>query len=278
MATNRSKKTQALGKAAKEFVTLAHTYDPDKHTIAGWLASEKLDGVRARWINGKLYSRYQKEFPVPQAILDKIKLEINDVPADGELYAGRGTFQKLVSIVKNSASTEADYATVAYHVFDVVDDKLDYKSRMLKYLETKDVDNPEHFVKIVEFNKVNTVDDVVRLSDEIFEYNGEGLILRNPNVPYIFGRTKNLLKVKMNDTMEVEVIDHQHGEGRNEGRLGALICKTDSGRIVKVGSGLSDDIRNNPPDKGTIITIAYMGLTDLKVPRHPTFLAVRNYE
>jgi len=278
VATNRSKKTQELGKAAKEFVTLAHTYEPDKHDIKGWYASEKLDGVRARWINNKLVSRYQKEFPVPKEILDKIANEIGTNPVDGELYAGRGNFQKLVSIVKNGASTVEDYAPVAYHIFDVVDETLNYKERMLKYLETKDIDNPEHFTKIVEINQVNNVDDVIKLSEEIFEYGGEGLILRDPNVPYIYGRTKHLLKVKMIDTMEVEVIDHQQGEGRNEGRLGALICKTDAGRHVKVGSGLTDEIRQNPPGKGTIITISYMGLTDLKIPRHPVFLAVRNYE
>lgn len=278
MATDRSKKTQELSKSAKEFVTLAHTYDSDKHDITGWYASEKLDGVRARWVDGKLISRYKKEFPVPKEILEKIKVEIGDAPVDGELYAGRGNFQKLVSIVKNGASTVEDYTPVGYHIFDVVDDTLNYKERMLKYLSALDVDNPEHFTKVVEIDKINNVDDVIKLSEEVFEYGGEGLILRDPNVPYIFGRTKHLLKVKMIDTMEVVVIDHQQGEGRNEGRLGALICKTESGRHVKVGSGLTDEIRQNPPAKGTIVTISYMGLTDLKIPRHPVFVAVRNYE
>ncbi len=36
----------------RELLQLAHTYKPDKHKIAGWYISEKLDGTRCFWDGG----------------------------------------------------------------------------------------------------------------------------------------------------------------------------------------------------------------------------------
>lgn len=36
----------------RQFLMLAHDYDPKKHSILGWYMSEKLDGLRAWWDGG----------------------------------------------------------------------------------------------------------------------------------------------------------------------------------------------------------------------------------
>ncbi len=36
----------------RELLQLAHNYKPDKHKIAGWYISEKLDGTRCFWDGG----------------------------------------------------------------------------------------------------------------------------------------------------------------------------------------------------------------------------------
>jgi DNA ligase-1 len=46
-------------------------------------------------------------------------------------------------------------------------------------------------------------------------------------------------------------------------------------KVIKLGSGLSDDLRALPPKIGTIITFKYYGLTSKGNPRFPIFLRVR---
>ena len=47
---------------------------------------------------------------------------------------------------------------------------------------------------------------------------------------------------------------------------------------VKVGSGLTDEIRLFPPDPGSLVTFRFSGLTDSGAPRFPVFQTLRNYE
>lgn len=54
--------------------------------------------------------------------------------------------------------------------------------------------------------------------------------------------------------------------------IGALQCQLPNGKKFRVGSGLSDDLRNNPPAIGTVITFKYQELTRGGIPRFPSFL------
>ena len=36
----------------REFLMLAHKFNPKKHRIGGWYMSEKLDGMRCWWDSG----------------------------------------------------------------------------------------------------------------------------------------------------------------------------------------------------------------------------------
>lgn len=128
--------------AKREFLHLAHVYDEAKHGVAGWLMSEKLDGVRAFWDSGitrgmravnvpfantekdsryisqpyatGLWSRYGKVIHAPDWWLDKLP----PFQLDGELYMGRGMFQPLVSTVK-TLIPGAGWAYVKFMAFDV---------------------------------------------------------------------------------------------------------------------------------------------------------------
>ena len=50
---------------------LAKPYDPDKHNINGWIASEKLDGVRAFYDGKFLWSRTKKIRNAPEFFFKK---------------------------------------------------------------------------------------------------------------------------------------------------------------------------------------------------------------
>jgi len=128
--------------AKREFLQLAHTYNPKKHSINGWFISEKLDGMRGFWDGGitrgmpasavpwantakdarlkvqpvatGLWSRYGHVIHAPAEWL----AQLPGCPLDGELYAGRGNFQKLVSITKRM-DFSGDWDNVEYKVFDM---------------------------------------------------------------------------------------------------------------------------------------------------------------
>ncbi len=46
---------------------------------------------------------------------------------------------------------------------------------------------------------------------------------------------------------EAVVIGYEAGKGRNQGVCGALKCRMESGKVFKIGTGLNDAVRLNPP-------------------------------
>merc|ERR1711964_429570 len=77
-------------------VLLAAKYGAEKDDPKGWWMSEKMDGVRAYWSGSNFYSRSGNEFFAPEWFTAKLPKK----PLDGELWCGRGMFQKCVGFVK----------------------------------------------------------------------------------------------------------------------------------------------------------------------------------
>jgi DNA ligase-1 len=76
----------------------------------------------------------------------------------------------------------------------------------------------------------------------------EGIMIKDPDAVYECRRTTAWLKSKPFIEITLEVKDVEIGTGKNQGRLGALVCQgQDDGReiSVNVGSGFTDDLRNN---------------------------------
>lgn len=71
----------------------------------------------------------------------------------------------------------------------------------------------------------------------------EGIMINDYYGSYEFKRTNNLLKVKKMQTLDLEVIGFEEGEGRLAGTLGAILVRYKNGSVVKVGSGFSDELR-----------------------------------
>jgi len=145
----------------REFVMLAHTFNPSKHNIKGWYASEKLDGMRCLWDGGitrgkstkeipwanptqveiatGLWSRYGHPIHAPSWWLDYLPVA---VPLDGELFTNRGEFQTIMSIVRRDVADER-WQKVKYKVFD---------SPSLGVLSTSGKINNPNFKLIVDGN------------------------------------------------------------------------------------------------------------------------------
>ena len=105
---------------------------------------------------------------------------------------------------------------------------------------------------------------------------GEGLMMRQPGSRYEIGRSWSLRKVKTFHDSEARVIAYERGAGRHAGRLGSLQCQMPNGNVFNVGTGLSDEERNNPPPVGSIITYRYQELSNDGIPRFPSYVGVRH--
>lgn len=101
------------------------------------------------------------------------------------------------------------------------------------------------------------------------------MMLRKPNSPYEVGRSYNLLKVKTHEDAEATVIKHLPGSGKHAGRLGALLVELPNGIQFAIGTGFSDQERDNPPPVGSIITFKYYGYHKSGIPRFASFLRIR---
>jgi DNA ligase 1 len=83
-----------MASAAKN-VLLAAKWD-ESIDPKGYYMSEKMDGVRAYWSGSTFYSRSGNEFFAPKWFTQ----DLPKTPLDGELWCGRGLFQRCVGIVK----------------------------------------------------------------------------------------------------------------------------------------------------------------------------------
>ncbi|KAF3927018.1 hypothetical protein ABW21_db0202202 [Orbilia brochopaga] len=265
---------QPPGSKIRPQLLLAEKWDQeDGIDPSGWWMSEKLDGVRAYWNGSTFLSREGNKFYAPDWFTRKFP---TDITLDGELTCGRGRFIDTVSIVKTQNAGDRWKFCVEYHVFDVpsignqrFEDRQTYLRKFLDKTRIK-------WVKYVDQTQVKDKDHVLEELDRVTELGGEGLMLREPKSKYIQKRSRTCLKVKTFHDAEAKVIGHEPGKGRNLGRCGALKCEMMDGsaKKFKVGTGLDDKMRNNPPKVGTVITYRYFELTKDGVPRFPSFMRV----
>jgi DNA ligase-1 len=237
---------------------------------AGWWMSEKLDGVRAYWDGSTLSSRLGNVFLAPEWFTAGLPA----TPLDGELWAGRRQFQRAVSIVRRQDRGEL-WREISFVVFDAPTLELPFEERLARCRELLGSAALAH-AKVHDHRLCGGIDALKAELARVEALGGEGLMLRRPGSRYVVGRSTTLLKVKSFRDAEARVVAHLPGEGRHEGRLGALLVERPGGTRFSVGTGLSDAQRESPPPIGSVITYRYQELTDAGVPRFPSFVGVRH--
>ena len=249
--------------AGKPDLLLLKTYKDQN--ITSWVMSEKLDGIRAYWDGKNLISRGGKIIHAPKWFTKNYPpFEI-----DGELWTKRSDFENISSIVRRKEASEK-WKEIKHYIFEVPNAKgglIERLEKVKKYagknivvLEQISIKNEEHlkfFLKEVEAK------------------GGEGVVVRDPSVAYINKRTSKALKVKTFQDTECKVLGYTKGKGKHKGLVGALVCELPNKTEFKIGSGLSNKDRANPPKIGSLITFKYQNFTKYVKPRFPVYLRVR---
>ena len=251
--------------------------------VSGWLASEKLDGVRAYWDGENLLSRQGKRLNAPQSFTKNFP----KFALDGELYAKELKFEEIQASVMDKLPDEKAWSRLKFHIFDVPEASGGLLTRLeilAKFLKNE----PNQNLIIIKQIKMRDNAQFLKFAEEIIAKGGEGAVVREPNAPYERKRSKNALKFKKFKDAECEVIAVNKGSGKYANLAGSLTCKAlgskgdkekagepKEGTIFKIGSGLSDKNRQDPPKIGSIITYKFQNLTTNGKPRFPIFLRVR---
>ena len=236
----------------------------------GFLVSEKFDGVRAVWDGQRLRFRSGREIAAPDWFVRALPLR----PLDGELWLGRGQFDRLSGLVRQQRPDEAGWRAVSYLVFDAPGQGGAFEARwqaLQSVIETA----RQPWLSRVEQTRVDTAAALQQRLDAMVRDGAEGLVLHRADALWQPGRTSALFKLKPEPDAEAQVVGHLPGRGRYAGITGALQVRTPEGVSFALGSGLSDAQRRNPPDVGSWVTYRYRDRTPQGVPRFATFVRAR---
>jgi DNA ligase-1 len=230
----------------------------------------KLDGVRVlAVVSGStvtLYSRNGKEFEnfpqIAQAIQDNRKaLAVPNHTSysyvlDGEIVGE--SFQKLMKQAHRKSDAVTD--GMVYHVFDIIplDSFIEghYNAQQHKRIEMLErvraklpADGPLQIMNglDVDLDTAEGHDIMQRYAEAAVEGGFEGIMIKSLDAPYQCKRSDSWMKWKPTISVDLNIVGFEEGTGRNENRLGAIICEGDDNdrRIrVNVGSGFSDTVRD----------------------------------
>ena len=246
---------------------LAKVYKQEN--VSEWWVSEKLDGVRAIWNGEKLHFRSGKLISAPDWFTENFPEQL----MDGELWMGRGTFEKLSGIVRKIQPNHNDWRQVRYMLFELPEHQGTFTRRvrkMVKLTETLKISwlQPIHQIPL------NSEDALLNMLDEIVTKGGEGLMLHRADSLYHSGRSDDLLKLKPWQDAEATVVEILPGKGKFSGMMGSLLVTDESGRRFRIGTGFSNKERRNPPAVGTVITYKFTGTTKKGLPKFASFLRI----
>lgn len=196
---------------------------------------------------------------------------------DSEIIANRDLFSEVMS----HAFSKEDNKQGIFNLFDMVPIKEWNTQKTTETYETR-LQHISQLVKPLDLNHITVVptsriyyknnpDDLKEIVDTFHYYlsiGWEGLMIKNADSVYEFKRSKNLLKMKMMDTVDLEVIELYEGTGKYEGMMGGVYVDY-KGYKVGVGSGWNDGQRQrywkNPNEiLGKTIEIAYQAETKNK--------------
>lgn len=265
---------------------LAQSYDKHaKKIVFPCYGQPKSDGCRALFIGGRLYSRKGKEFTSCPHIVEeanKLRLDIDNLILDGELYNHQDNFQDLISYIRREESSKETEA-IEFHVYDCFysGEKLTFEERLA--ILTKVSQNFKKYIKLVDTFEIKNDLEIDSYHDNMIGSGYEGLMLRNKNGVYLMDkRSYDLQKVKSFTDGEFEIVGFERNKGRQSNQC-TIICKTAEGKefgAKPVGDEVKREwyLDNIQSLIGKMATVKYFELSEDNIPRFPILLEVRSYE
>jgi len=304
--------TKTLLEAYEDFVPFFDVQLANKHNEAKLkktykpkdrFASPKLDGVRCVFLREhevwKVYSRQGNEF----LTLDHIKEDLEEIYHergytfwDGEAYKHGVPFAEIqgaVTAFKNGTAYGLEYHTfICGYAEDFWEQRADRMKRTAGMPGKYIVPVPQ---------KLITEEEIQDYLEECFEQGYEGIMLRDPDVLYSFGRGNQLLKLKEGEKDKKHEKEEQKADCIVEDieykddfpviKDGKIVFKrllnkiwvrqyTHNDKLCKVGSGFDLDFRYyytlNPEELlGKIVEVKFQDYGSKGLMRFPRMKRIR---
>lgn len=232
-------------------------YPIDKYPVKDgtefWL-TQKLNGVRATFYNGKLIARSGVPYEGVAHIVKALDwAQKCDYILDGELtlkdkgdLSDNEAFRVATGILNSDAVNKTRICFTIFDLIPVTDfesanPKLKYNERRLIMNSLADKIDTAYTRLLPVLYHGTDQSKIGELLERMVAEDKEGLML-NTNCPYRRSRHSGILKIKRFYTMDLKIIGYEEGEGRLQGVLGAFLVDY-KGNTVKVGSGFTDEQR-----------------------------------
>lgn len=242
---------------------LAKEWKPELLRAWGSVQAEgKLDGMRIRLfrVNGEFraFSRPGRDRPEGREYTDRLAHVFADLPtdydnymADAELFTG--SWGQTMTLAKKLDLPEEERRKLKAMLLDFVDleavDK--YGRDPTPLIERRqvvlDVCRNRESIVPVEARIISDLDELEAFYREALDAGLEGLVVKDPQSPYVTMRSSSWAKMKPKATAEGTVVGFAPGTGKHTGRLGACVLSYDDGSgAVKVecGGGYTDHERD----------------------------------
>ena len=272
--------TNALGLKKPMLATSLDKVKPESIEWDTAFVQPKLDGHRALFVDGVLYSRSGKVINLPH-IVDAINASgCQHLHLDGELYLHGKTLQELGSLIKK-LTPESEQ--VEYHIYDVVDENASFSERTSEFwtiaeFDPKIVVNPTY--------DVFDMEEVTDLHKDWREAGYEGTMLRFGTDGYgTDKRSRKLLKVKEFHDAEFKVVGYEEGKPYIRGdevfQVPVWICETEDGAKFNVtanGTMQQKDAQWIERDLlvGDMLTVKFHNMSKDNIPQLPIALQWRD--
>lgn len=243
----------------------------------------KLDGHRALFKNGVLYSRQGKVLDIPHIVEAITQANMEALHTDGELYIHGKTLQEMSKLIKKHRPESLD---IEYHIYDLVEDSTPFKDRVEKLFNALDSWTQNFPLKPVLTLRVKSLDELMEHHTRNRSEGFEGTMLRFGNEGYKDGkRSRSLLKVKDFQDAEFKVVDVKEGKpyltNLSTYRVPVWVCVTENGEYFDVtahGDMHEKDAQWKQRSSyiGKKLTVKFHYYSEKGIPQLP--IALRFYE
>jgi DNA ligase-1 len=226
----------------------------------GVISQEKADGMYATLNKSKgdlsIMSRSGTPFNVdsfPTLVAASAALDDNTqtqgellvVNAAGEIQPreiGNGILNKICQGGQWPTGMSPIYRAWDQLPIEQVVPKVKYNVGYAKRLENlyKQLPNPNSPIAVIDTRTVHSMEEAKLHYAEMLTAGKEGIILSDPDAPWIDSTSKFKIKFKLTATCELRVTGYRPGKGKNESLFGSLICESSDGLLEVAISGFKD--------------------------------------